>query len=234
MVNQELFKRNQELIKKRLEWQLEISLEKGRFSIDKELSGLFNILIKPLVKKFYEQVARKSMEEGSRKQIDVTLAASIEVAMRIDDDVDNNIQKSIDDVANKYFLKYLVGDQTSRQLKKRHKNYGWVLENTKKVFKNQIEPLIKLLRCESEHNLSGEKITTYDDLAVATFKEREITRKALTNSLKLMDEGLKKIEQDPSILDLPVGRNILLKILRTGFQETWAELEAEIDALEFS
>ena len=82
--------------------------------------------------------------------------------------------------------------------------------------------------------MSGEKIATYDDLAVATFKKREIARKALTNSLHLMDKGLKKIEQDSSILDIPVGRNILLRVLRSGFQETWADLEADIDVLEFS
>lgn len=225
MVNWELFKRNENLIKKRLEHQIELGLDKGKACIDKELNGLFNILIKPVVKTFYDQVVRKNMAEGSRKQIDVTLTAAVEVVTS---------QKSIDDVVDEYFQKYISGDQTSRQLKKRHNNYSWILENTKHIFKAQIEPLTELLRCECEHNLSGEKITTYDDLAVATFKDREIARKALTNSLHLMDNGLKKIEQDPSILDIPVGKNILLKVLRSGFQETWADLDADIDVLEFS
>ena len=225
MVNQELFKRNEKLIKKRLEHQVELGLDKGKSCIDKELSGLLNILIKPVVTTFYDQVVRKTMADGSRKQIEITLAAAVEVVKS---------QKSIDDVADKYFEKYLSGDQTSRQLKKRHKNYRWILENTKYIFKAQIEPLTRLLRCECEQNMSGEKIATYDDLAVATFKKREIARKALTNSLHLMDKGLKKIEQDSSILDIPVGRNILLRVLRSGFQETWADLEADIDVLEFS
>ena len=225
MVNWELFKRNENLIKNRLELQVELGLDKGKACIDKELNGLFNILIKPVVKTFYEQVVRKTMAEGSRKQIEVTLAAAVEVVTN---------QKTIEAVVEKYFEKYISGDQTSRQLKKRHKNFSWVMENTKKIFKAQIEPLTELLRCEYEHNLSGEKITTYDDLAVATFKDREIARKALTNSLHLMNDGLKKIEQDPSILDIPVGRNILLKVLRSGFQETWADLETDIDVLEFS
>ena len=225
MVNWELFKRNEKLIKKRLEHQVEIGLDKGKSCIDKELNGLFNVLIKPVVKTFYDQVVRKSMAEGSRKQIKITLAAAVEVVTS---------QKSIDVVADEYFQKYLTGDQTSRQLKKRHKNYRWILDNTKNIFKAQIEPLTELLKCECEHNLSGEKITTYDGLAVATFKDREIARKALTNSLHLMNNGLRKIEQDPSILDISVGRNILLRVLRSGFQETWADLEADIDVLEFS
>lgn len=225
MVNWELFKRNEKLIKNRLELQVDLGLDKGKDCIEKELKGLFNIFIKPVVKTFYDQVVRKAMAEGSRKQIEVLLAAAVEVATK---------QKSIDVVIDKYFEKYVESDQTSRQLKKKHKNYSWILENTKKIFIAQIEPLTQLLRCECENNLSGEKVTTYDDLAVATFKDREITRKALTNSLKLMDDGLKKIEQDPSILNIAVGSKILLKVLRSGFQETWEDLEQHIDVLEFS
>ena len=42
MVNRELFKRNEKLIKKRLEDQVEIGLDKGKSCIDKELSSVFH------------------------------------------------------------------------------------------------------------------------------------------------------------------------------------------------
>ncbi|MHA1728837.1 MAG: hypothetical protein ACTSWY_08905 [Promethearchaeota archaeon] len=224
MIEPNIFKRNEKLIRKRLEDQIKISLDKGNECIDKELAGALNFFLKPIIKKFYTNFARREMEAGSREQIDVTMSAVKEMVM--------NPSLTIEKIIEKYFEEYLAGDQTSRQLKKKHKNYPWVKENTKKIFGAQIKPLIKLLKCEVL-NLYNKPINSYDDLAVATFKTRENAKSALTSSLEYMNEGLKKIEEDPSILNIPTGRSILLKILRTGFEETIKDLEYDINMLQF-
>ena len=218
------FVRNEILIKERLEKQIEISLNKGNTSIDKALNGPLNGVLKPIIKMYYNNIARKNMEEGSRQQVEVTLEAA-KLAV-----LDN---KSVDEVANKYFAKYLAGDQTSRQLKKNHKNYRWIINNVKEIFKSQIKPLIELLKCNSQNNLNGESIQTYDELAIASFKTKDKARKALNAQFYLLDDGLKKLEEDPSIINIVAGQDILLKILRDGFQETWDELERDTNNLIF-
>ncbi len=57
-----------------------------------------------------------------------------------------------------------------------------------------------------------------------TFKTKEKTLKALTGQFEYMERGLKWIKQDMSILNLPMGRDILMKILVQGYKETKNEL----------
>ena len=41
--------------------------------------------------------------------------------------------------------------------------------------------------------------------------------------LEFTDKGIKIIEEDPLILKVPVGRKIIMKTLRRGFERTKAE-----------
>jgi hypothetical protein len=136
-------------------------------------------------------------------------------------------------VVEKYFRRYLSGDQTTRQLKKNHRNYKWIVNNVKNIFSSQVKPLTELLKCEEENDLNGNKINTYDDLAIATFKNREKTKEALEAQFYLLNDGLKKIEEDPSIINIVTGQEILVNVLRNGFQDTWDELVEDVNNLKF-
>jgi hypothetical protein len=216
MTKPRYLERNTELIRNRLIKQIDISLDKGNKFIEKELSSSAYALIKPLIKFFYSEIKRKDMEKGSYIQIDLCLKAAKDVVLE-------NI--SLDFAIERYFQSYLKSDQTSQTLKKHHNNYPMLVDNIKKTYKAQVIPLIALLKNDSD------EMNTYEELAKDTFKTKEKTLNALTGQFEYMEWGLKTIEQDKSILNLPMGRDILLKILIQGFTETKNELVSETEAM---
>ncbi|MHA1820832.1 MAG: hypothetical protein ACTSU2_00785 [Promethearchaeota archaeon] len=219
VVDDAKLERNLKLIKKRLQSQIDESLEKGNKYIDKELSGFFYNLIKPVVKFFYNSLKKPEMAKGTLSQIDIILKAAREAAI--------NPQIPLDDIIDKYFESYLEKDQTSLSLKKSHPNYKWCVKNTRDIFKAQLNPLVAMLRCNDEN------INTYNDLVMASFKTKQGTLEALTAQLTYMNAGLSKIHEDINILDLPVGKDVLFRVLKKGYQETWDELIEEVENMGF-
>lgn len=220
MQNEQFYERNEKLIRERLTCQIDEALEKGNKYIDNELSGPFYMFIKPIVKMFYNTIKKKDMAKGAVEQIDTILKAAKTGALKRD--------KPIDEIIDEYFHEYLKEDQTTKSLKKNHKNFLWCTENQKNTFRTQIIPLIEMLKCEEP------KVMTYADLTIATFKTKSTAMDALTGQLRYMNLGLEKIREDLSILDLPVGQDVLFKVLKRGYEDTWAELIEELNTLPFN
>ncbi|MHA1820831.1 MAG: hypothetical protein ACTSU2_00790 [Promethearchaeota archaeon] len=219
MINTQLpkyFERNVQFIKERMEKQIKDSLSRGNSYIDRELQNPLFFLIRPAIKAFYNNITKPQLERGSKNNLKLCLEVAKEKII--------NPEIDLDELIDKYFNQYLKGDQTASALNKKHPNYPWFVENTRRIFKAQIIPLIKMLKCE-------EPASNYDELSVKTFKTPEIARKTLSEQLDLMYDGIKKIESDMSILNLPVGRDILINVLKKGFQDTRKELIGDIDVI---
>ena len=206
MIDEILFSRNKKLIWDRLLNQIDVSLEKGNKYIDKEMVGLQWIVIKPIVKLFYNSIKKKDMAEGTEKQIKLMMNAAEEIV--------RNSEITIDDMVKKYYKQFINSDQTTRALNKNHRNYKWLVKNQTDVFREELWPLVELLKVEKEN------IDNYDDLAKAAFLTKEKTMGALLAQCTPMEKGLLKIKEDLSILDLAVGRDILYKVLWAGYKET--------------
>lgn len=213
------FERNKRLIRKRLEGQIGHSLEKGNKYIDKELAGPFNLLIREGVKLFYNTIKKHDMAEGTRSQIDVVINAAKEAIL--------NPEKTLEEIVEKYYRQYLKGDQTTRALRTSHKNYRWCVNNQKKTFQAQLESLIPMLKCEAEN------VNTYMELTKATYKTEEATLEAMLSQKEHMERALRKIAEDKTILNLPMGRDVLFRVLKQGYDETWEELEQEVKNMNF-
>ncbi|MCP4762882.1 MAG: hypothetical protein GY870_13975 [archaeon] len=214
MVNKEALTRNERIIRKYLEKQIAISLEMGNKYIDKELSGIFYVSIKPIVKLFYNTIKKKDMASGTKDQISIVLDTAKTAVL--------NPEISLENILNKRFKAYLSRDQTDLALKKTHTNYRWCRENLKNTFRAQVEPIIDLLKCETPD------IKDYYHLCAVTFKTKENCMKVLLPQQEYMNKGMKKVGEDLNILNLPVGRDILYKVLRQGYSETWRDMKKEI------
>ncbi len=68
-----------------------------------------------------------------------------------------------------------------------------------------------------------EVVDNYGDLCRAAFPSKEIAEKILSKQLDFTDRGIKIVEEDPSILKIPMGRKIIVKALRQGFNLTKKE-----------
>ena len=212
--------RNYNIVEQRMIAQTDISLNIGRDLIDSELNvGVLNFVIKPIVKSFYKYWSDNEARVGTLKQINITLDS----AKLLVENGDISKEK-IDDVINRNFPSYLKNDQTDRQCKKNHKNYQKLKDITKKLFISQIKECILFLQVKEE-------VKDYDELSIATFKTKEIALQALIRQLDYNEEGIAVVEQDENIIDVPAGRNIIVNVLRKGFEATKKKLIEDLDLI---
>ncbi|MCK4687815.1 MAG: hypothetical protein KAT66_06780 [Candidatus Lokiarchaeota archaeon] len=210
--------RNYKILERRMIDQMQISLNYGKSLIDSELNvGTLNLIVKPIVISFYKYWSDKDAKVGTLEQIRITLDSAKELV------VNGDLSKEkLDKIIVKNFPIYLKNDQTDKQCRQDHKNYLRLKEVTKKCFETQVEESLLFLKVE-------EDIKDYSELSRAAFKSKENAYQALKRQLDFNDEGISIVEEDDSILKVPMGKNIILKVLRKGFELTKNQLIEELD-----
>ncbi len=214
----ESIERNYNILERRMIEQTDTSLNYGRSLIDSELdSGLLNVILKPIIKSFYKYWSDKDARVGTLEQIRLTLNSAKELISN------GEISKEqFDKIVNRDFSAYLQNDQTDRQCKKDHRNYESLKEVTKKCFITQVEESLIFLKVK-------EDIEDYAGLSRAAFETKELAYQALKRQLDYNEEGISIVESDSSILSVPVGKKIILTVLRKAFELTKKQLIEELD-----
>ncbi len=216
----DVIERNYRILEKRMIEQMDISLNFGKGLIDSELdTGVLNVLVKPIVKSFYKYWSDKDAKVGTLEQIRVTLGSAKDLITNGD-----GSKEHFDRIINRKFPIYLENDQTDRQCKKDHRNYKKLKEVTKNCFITQVEESVLFLKVD-------ENIKDYSELSRATFKTKERAYQALIRQLDYNEQGISIVESDSSILKVPVGKEIILTVLRKGFELTKTQLIEELDEI---
>jgi len=196
---------------------MEKSIVLGRKLIDTELdTGILNFFIRPIVKAFYDYWSSHDVKSGTLKQIKLTLDSGKELLMI------GNSQENLNKIINKSLQSYLEADQTTRQCNKDHKNFGRIAQVAKETFTNYLSEVVAFLNVKEEVN-------DYGDLCRIAFKSKEIAERNLMKQLNFTNRGIQIVEEDPSILKVPVGRKIILKALRRGFEITKKEFNKALN-----
>ena len=210
--------RNYNILEKRMIEQMKTSLNFGKELIDTELdAGTLNFVVKPIVRSFYKYWSDKDAKVGTLKQIKITLDSARELIRNGD-----SSKEHLNNIVNRNFPIYLENDQTSQQCRKTHHNYNKLKEITLKCFITQVEESILFLKVR-------DVINNYNELSRATFKTREKAYQALKRQLDYNDEGIAIVEKDDKILKVPIGKSIILKVLRKAFELTKEKLIEELD-----
>ncbi len=217
VLTQEILERNELLIKSHLYVQMKAALDVGGEILDEELNQA-NILMKPIVHQLYNSMIKYQLELSTKKTINGTLKMSREM---IRDKVGEGSPEFFRRIDRK-FPAYLKNDQTSRQCKKNHLNYPLLARNLKKTFEWQIRPVLNLLKVEKR------QISTYRDLCRAAYLKDEL-KLTLKNQTDAMSYGIKVIEDDKSILNMHIGKDLMIKVLRRGFDKKIDDFQQEID-----
>jgi len=163
-----------------------------------------------MVKVFYENWAKHDARSGTLKQIKISLDSGKELLLN------GNTETHLSDIVERNFPLYLKADQTSMQCSKKHKNYKKLKQVAKETFINYLKELRFLLNVK-------EDVTDYGELCRIAFKDKELAYNNLNNQLNYTDRAIKIIEEDPSILKIPIGKRIIVKALRKGFTHTKKE-----------
>lgn len=210
--------RNYQILREKMVDQMEYTFEYGRELIDRELDvGIFDVVVKPIVKSFYKNWVDNEAREGTMKQIKVTL----NVAKQL---VKNGSEERFDELIEKNFQEYLSGDQTYMQCDKSHENFDRLKEITKQCFITQVKGAVRFFKIEKN-------VSDYDELTKVTFDTKEEAYDALSKQLDYNDKGIQIVEEDPSILEIPTGKKTIIKILRKGFEETKERLLNRLDRI---
>jgi hypothetical protein len=211
--------RNYRLIENKMIEQMDEALLFGKTLIDSELNaGLFDFIVKPVLKTFYSFWSDHDAREGTLKQIKVTLDCG-KILLK-----DGETRENFDKVIYENFKTYLLGDQTYRQCKNKHRNYNKLKEITKEAFISQVQEAAMLLSVK-------EDVKTYEDLCRVGFKSKEKAYESLKRQLDYNEDAIKVIERDYTILKMPTGKSIIVKILRKGFEKTKIELINRLDLI---
>ncbi|TXT65623.1 MAG: hypothetical protein BAJALOKI3v1_90066 [Promethearchaeota archaeon] len=210
--------RNYEILEQKMIESMENALEFGRELIDSELdAGFFNALVKPVLKTFYDYWCDKDARTGTKKQIKVTL----DIAKKM---VENGSDEKFENLIEDNFQEYLSGDQTYIYCSKNHKNFERLKKITKKCFVSQVKDAVRFLKVQ-------DNVSSYNELTRTVFETKDEAYDSLSRQLDFNDEGIRIVEEDPSILTVPTGKKIILKILRKGFEETKRELINRLDEI---
>jgi hypothetical protein len=211
--------RNYQILEKRMIEQTDISLNYGKALIETELdTGILNVIVKPIVKAFYKYWSENA-KAGTLVQIKVTLDSAKEFLTNGD-----GSKEHFERIINRNFPKYLENDQTNIQCRSNHRNYQKLKDVTKKCFITQVEESILFLKVDKEVN-------DYSDLSKATFQTKEDAYQALKRQLDYNEEGIMIVEKDDSILNVLLGKDIIIKVLRKGFELTKEKLLEELDEI---
>lgn len=210
--------RNYKIVEEKMISQTDLSLGYGRELIETELdAGAFNFVVKPIVQTFYKFWSNNNARVGTLKQIKIALDS----AKMLIENGEITTEK-FDEVINRTFPDYLENDQTDKQCNKNHKDYERLKELTKKSFIAQVEECVLFLNIKEE-------VKNYDELSRAAFKTKEKAYEALKKQLDFNDDGIAIVEQDDSILNVLAGKEIIISVLRKGFEMTKEKLIEELD-----
>jgi hypothetical protein len=181
---------------------------------------MFNFVVKPIVKSFYKYWSDKDAKVGTLEQIRITLDTAKAIVKN------GKVSKEVyEKLINKNFNIYLENDQTDRQCDKKHNNYEKLKEITKKCFITQVEESIIFLSVK-------EDVDNYDQLSRIAFNNDKVKAyKALKRQLDYNEAGIEIVEKDNSILKVPTGRNIIVTVLRKGFELTKQKLLEDLDLI---
>ncbi|MHA1242449.1 MAG: hypothetical protein ACTSQU_16940 [Promethearchaeota archaeon] len=214
--------RNYKIVEEKMISTTDLSLNFGRELIETELdAGAFNFVVKPIVKAFYKIWSDNNARVGTLKQITIALGSAKSLIQN-----GEITQEKFDEVIERNFPSYLENDQTDKQCKRNHKHYDKLKQITRKSFISQVEECVLFLSIKDD-------VKNYDELSRAAFKTKEVAYKALKRQLDYNDDGIIIVEEDDSILNIPTGKNIIVSVLRKGFEMTKKSLIEELDVIFF-
>jgi len=219
-LEEEYIERNSRIIEDKMIWQTDEALEIGKQLVNKELStGLLDFFIKPVVKTFYSYWSNHDAREGTIKQIRIALDCA-KLTLK-----DGESEEGLLKIIEEHFPEYLDGDQTYRQCKKKHRNYDQLKQITKDLFITQVQEAATLLKVK-------DNVETYEDLCRVGFSfSREKALISLRRQLDYNEDAIKIVERDHAILKVPTGKNIVVRVLRKGFEKTKSLLLHRLDVI---
>ena len=106
--------------------------------------------------------------------------------------------------------------------KKKHRNFKTLIENLRRSFLFQVKNTCHLLSVDTE-------VDGYVELCRDLYKTRDLARDIMITQMNFIGQGISIVESDTSILDVPMGKDLIVRVLRNGFEQTRVQFLRDID-----
>jgi len=211
---------NYHLIEERILNQVDTSLSFVEQMLDEEFKGgLSSVIIRPAVKLFYSYYAKKNLKEAYIKQLYVVLdtAKNLLLADKKPDDPD------FQELALQNVRDYIKNESTVLYCKKKHPNFHSLIENAKEGFLFRVKDIWVLLGMDGD-------INEFMELSRKAYKTRDVQRETMIRQMDIFGRGISIVESDQSILDVPVAKSLVIRVLRNMYEQTRAQFLRDIDS----
>ena len=150
----EHIERNTELLGKRMMRIMRMSMDFGREIINQEVDvGLLNVIVKPIVKTFYNYWSNTEIYKGTVKQIRAVVDSAKDLIKK------DNLEESFEKTIEKYFPIFFDGDSTSKRCKEDHRNFRKLKEILYENFIDKVRETILFLKVKKADVESYEDLT---------------------------------------------------------------------------
>lgn len=211
---------NCELIKDNLIKHLDRTTEIVSKIMNEEMSKGLNILLKPAFKVLYALLIHGGVRNDGIK--------GIKGIMRICKDV---VQENIEPESKSFYAKmksideqFIELDQIGRLCKKNHRNFSNCMEIAGELYEAQIIFIVHLLS-------TMEPANDYAELCKKAFPKKEDALEWYERQANATKEILKIVEKDLSILNIPVSKSLVYRVLIKGHMEVINGLYREVEEI---
>jgi predicted DNA-binding transcriptional regulator AlpA len=126
-------------------------------------------------------------------------------------------------LTKKLLQQLLAYDATSVYLKAKHKNFPKI----QKIIKKNLRYLRKSIKRMVDSGLR-EGAKNYDEIARAAYPRPSQAKKVLGRGIKVSEEIFQIIQKDPSIIKVPIGKKLVLKIFEEAIEYTKRRMEKSL------
>jgi hypothetical protein len=216
-LNLDYTERNAEIVGNRMMRIMHMSMDFGREIIDQEVNvGIFNFIVKPIVKTFYNYWSNTEIRKGTIKQIKAVFNCARSLLN------DETTEEKFREAIGTFFPDFFGGDSTSKRCKENHRNYDKLKQILYDNFYDKVKETILFLKVDKVN------IESYEDLIREVYKSKEEAYNALIKQLNFTDDGISLIESDISIVKVPTAKELIVRALRKGFEMTKEDLLANL------
>ena len=204
--------KNIPIIKKQLDHELDLAFKYIDNKIANLYSGVVGFFINPIVKFFYNFIARDQVVKRARKQ----LAVIIDCASKYNG-------KNLDKIIDENFERYLKTEEIYMRGNRRHPKFKEVIEIEREIFKGRLMPILKLLEGKGKN---------YGELTLSVFPKRKDAEKHVWKQLEYAEQLIKLAKKERDLIRIPsMIRNEVFAILDSGYIFAKKTLKEQLDEM---
>lgn len=211
-ITKERIEKNKKLVEEEFYQLIAEGIKYTEEQIGSLFKGKLSFILNPLAKVVFSWFAVDKAKQAGLKQLKFTLNGAGQC-----------VNKSIDEVVNKYFSPYLKYNIVYLRSNHRHRDYPKLQELMKQGFKIRLTLYSTMLSAKGK---------TYEELVRNAFPSKSDVVKLIEKQFEVVNCAQELVEKEPLLIKIPpLARREILHILKSAYQQERKLLLKRIDQI---